>query len=72
MLNFQKTLTLIKGRPLEPRRTWGSYLSENHNWKEGVTCLALFTAKSTKDMNKSTRQPFELQQLTITEGTENP
>jgi len=39
MFDPNKTIALIKGGLLEPKQTWASYQSENHDWKETAALL---------------------------------
>lgn len=41
MIDFQKTIDLIKGGLLEPRSTWQSYLAENRGWRDTAILLTL-------------------------------
>ena len=39
MFDLQKTFSLIQGGLLEHRKTWQSFLDENHDWKETAILL---------------------------------
>ncbi|MDZ7840169.1 MAG: Yip1 family protein [Gammaproteobacteria bacterium] len=41
MLDFQKTIELIKNGLLEPRATWQSYAAENRGWQDTALLLTL-------------------------------